>query len=364
MVARTDTQAFFALPPNAICPKAPERILMDQASPCASLTSQLTNHEEYDYISQGGDSESVYDDSDEDENNIDSAECLDGFSGRGSMPERETHRPKPNRTLWPRPDSVRGLVRNVYLPYGFTCTYTADKSNDETESEPEQLVAKNRQLRVRRSQIEMQNGSICAQDQHLQTVQTDLVTLRSQLNTESQRTKQLLGQVKTQGALLALQERALGEIKADNAIRVKALDTAITGLGTNQLRLEQSIIETDRLQTLLESIHEEHRLGAHGPMHWERFENTIQQLQQQSKHLTAILKQSKKEVRDVLGMVLRDASDVKPSRSAAKRKRIKEEQSDNEDDGALRACPSAVKMAGADRINMDLQRSKSQSGRS
>jgi hypothetical protein len=119
MLARTDSQAFFALPPEAISPRAPKLAPLDRV-PAQNPTSHLN----YDYghdVHDGG-LASFYDSSDEDESDMGSDEPLDDVSERASIHARVS------RTLWPRTDHpacsptvqshrnrVTSPVRNFYL---------------------------------------------------------------------------------------------------------------------------------------------------------------------------------------------------------------------------------------------------------
>jgi hypothetical protein len=69
MVARTDSQAFFAPPPNAVCPKAPDMDLPDRlpSTPIFTFTAQSESYEDGVCNSQNGGFANVYDDSDEGE---------------------------------------------------------------------------------------------------------------------------------------------------------------------------------------------------------------------------------------------------------------------------------------------------------
>jgi hypothetical protein len=69
MVARTDSQAFFAPPANAVCPKAPDMDLPNRVPfvPTFAFTARSENREGCVRSSQNGGIENLYDDSDEGE---------------------------------------------------------------------------------------------------------------------------------------------------------------------------------------------------------------------------------------------------------------------------------------------------------
>lgn len=79
MVARTDTQALFALPPKAMRPKPPDVFLPDRAV-LTQGPARLANVNDFDHDDQNGGFESSCDGSDEDSSSMDLGEPLDGLS--------------------------------------------------------------------------------------------------------------------------------------------------------------------------------------------------------------------------------------------------------------------------------------------
>ena len=106
MVARIDSQAFFAMPPAAISPRGPRLALTDRV-PTNNLIAPL-NHSSYDNTVDDEGFEG-FDGSSGDESDADSDEPVERRSERGSTGTGKGEVRRVNRTLWPRTDRLAWL---------------------------------------------------------------------------------------------------------------------------------------------------------------------------------------------------------------------------------------------------------------
>lgn len=165
--------------------------------------------------------------------------------------------------------------------------------------------------------------------------------------------------------MLALKETELDEAKTELTIQSEALDVATKALRNNRLWLEQSVAKVEETQSLLEKLNKkvhrmepQHRVASNGnhadsAMQTETFLNQVQQLKEQNERLTIHLKEAEKEVKEAWSIIARSPRE-ETSGDAAKRKRVKGEQVDNESD-TLRPFAAAVKRARQERIDQVLE---------
>ncbi|CZR65305.1 uncharacterized protein PAC_15205 [Phialocephala subalpina] len=338
MVARTDTPAFFALPPNALRPKAPGIDLSGRPAPiqeCAS-PALLAMHEDYDRDGQNGGFENLYDDSNSDEGNMNYDTPLEDSSRRGSVSDGGSDMSRLNGTVGSKSESPASL------PHAQSQEDSISQPDDgESQSQHKQLMAEDRQIPNLKAEIEKRKISEDAKDQHLQALKAEVATLRRQLDIQGQQSKQLM---ETQRELLALQEWELGEAKTELTAQAEALDI-------NERQLEQSKGDVERLQSLLEDLNVKqaanastaNRPGGGQDKAMQALLDEVQQLKQQNKQLTFHLERADEEVRKALDMVGSATRRADASSATAKRKRIRKEYDEDED--ALSPLEGAMKRA-------------------
>ena len=212
MVARTDSQAFFARPANAVCPKAPDVDLPNKvpSMPTFAFTTRSVNRGVCVRNSENGSFENIYNDLGKGESiryygfpNQDSMSySRSGITGLGEdISSRFESRASSPDTLI-QEDVVGQPVCIVFSLniHGYILT-PRNKIKGEIALQ-RRRYAQYRQMQKLKTEMAILRRSLCVKDQQLQSFEAEVMTLRSQLDGQIQHCMQLEYELETQRDLL------------------------------------------------------------------------------------------------------------------------------------------------------------------